>query len=347
MRPTIALDIATVRENARAWQTFAGVPLRAVIKSEGYGWGFETLVCALDDLVDAFIVADVEEFDAVRPLTRRRIVTLADVPPEHVSRLLDSGAIPNLASSEGIQAAIAWARAGGAVARIRIGLRPALGWSGFELEDLLTNIPSLSAPELEIEFWTHLTHPTAAAAQRCAFVEAQALLRAAGVCPAATDVESTRSLAAGETPMGSFVRIGIGLFGARYDGGPPGVRCALRLEAPVVLRADSGGKLIGYGADRVCENESLWVVRCGYGDGFTRMTGTAIGILTVGMQYTTMRRGNRTDAQSVILLGADTDIDDLARAAGTAPHEIVVRLGNAARSRYSSLEIRPLRKQPS
>src|SRR5580700_11271295 len=100
MRPTIALDIATVRENARAWQAFAGVPLRAVIKSEGYGWGFETMVRALDDLVDAFIVADVEEFDTVRPLTRRRIVTLADVPPEHVGRLLDFGAIPNLASSE-------------------------------------------------------------------------------------------------------------------------------------------------------------------------------------------------------------------------------------------------------
>jgi alanine racemase len=341
MRPTIGLDIATIRENAHAWQAYAGVPLRAVIKSEGYGWGFETMVRALDDLVDAFIVADVEEFDAVRPLTRRGIVTLADVPPEHVSRLLDSAAIPNLASSEGIHAAIAWARARRAVARIRIGLCPALGWSGFELEDLLANIPALVAPELEIEFWTHLTHPTAAAGQRSAFVEAQALLRKAGVRAAATDVENTRSLASGETPMGSFVRLGIGLFGARCDGGPPGVRCALRLEAPVVQREASGGKLIGYGIERACENESLWVVRCGYGDGFSRMTGTSIGILTVGMQYTTMRRGNRSNTESVTLLDADSDIDDLARAAGVAPHEIVVRLGNAARGRYSSLEIRP------
>jgi alanine racemase len=341
MRPKIALDVATVRENAHAWQACAGIPLRAVIKSEGYGWGFETMVCALEDLVDAFIVADVEEFDTIRPLTQRRIVTLAEVPPEQASRLLDAGAIPNIASSEGIRAAVTWAQARRRIARIRIGLSPAIGWAGFEFEELLAIIPLLHSPELEIEFWTHLTHPTAAAAQRAAFVEAAAVLRGGGVRIAATDVENTSSLASGETPMGSFVRLGVGLFGARCDGGPPGVRCALRVEAPLVLRVPAGGRLVGYGALRAPKEGEVSVVRCGYGDGFTRMTGTALGILTVGMQYTALRRGNRMDAQSVILLDADTDLDELARAAGVAPHEIVVRLGAAARSRNSSLAIRP------
>jgi alanine racemase len=333
MRPTIALDVETLRENARAWRTYAGVPLRAVIKSEGYGWGFETAVRALEDLVDAFIVADVEEFDAVRPLTRRPVVTLADVPPEQVARLLDAGAIPNLASSAGIRAARAWARARGAVARVRIGLCPALGWSGFAFDDLLANVPFLISPELEIELWTHLTHPTDACAQRAAFVEAESVLRGAGARVVATDVASTVPLASGEGSAGSFVRIGVGLFGARYGGGPSGVRCALRLEAPVVQRLAARGQLAGYGATRVPDDGYVVVVRCGYGDGFPRMTGAAGGIVVVGMQYTTVWRRNESNAESVALLDADTDLDDLARAAGCAPHEIVVRLGNAARGR--------------
>lgn len=345
MLPTIGLDIATVRENARAWRAYAGVPLRAVIKSEGYGWGFETMVGALEDLVDAFIVADVEEFDAVRPLTRRPVATLADVPPEMVRRLLDAGGIPNLASSEGIQAAIAWGRARGAVARVRIGLSPAIGWSGFALEDLLAHAPLLAAPELEIEFWTHLTHPTADAAQLAAFVEAEAALRGAGVQTAAIDVESTRSLASSKAAMGSFVRLGIGLFGARYGGGPSELHCALRVEAPVVQRLAARGQLVGYGGARAPERGTVVVVRCGYGDGFPRMTGTGIGILTVGMQYTTLCRGNSLDVNSVILLDADTDVDDLARAASATPHEIIVRLGNAVRSRSLLLEVCRLRKQ--
>jgi alanine racemase len=337
MRPAITLDGAVMRENALAWREHAGVPVRAVIKSEGYGWGFEALVHALEEVVDAFIVADVEEFDAVRPLTRRPVVTLGDVPPGQVGRLLDAGAIPNLVSAAGVQAAIAWARARGRRARVRIGLRPAMGWAGFTLEEFLANVFSFASPELEIELWTHLTHPDYIVEQRAAFVEAQTALRRAGGRIAATDSESTLPLASREASAETFVRLGVGLFGARYGGGPAGVRCALRVEAPVVQRVASRGQPVGYGAVRAPDEGYVLVARCGYGDGFTRMTGTTAGILAVGMQYTVLWRRNWSDARGVVLADADTDLDDLARAAGVAPHEIVVRLGNANRRSATAL----------
>jgi alanine racemase len=89
---------------------------------------------------------------------------------------------------------------------------------------------------------------------------------------------------------------------------------------------------VGYGPARAPEGGELLVLRCGYGDGLVRATGTRAGIVTVGMQYTTVWRERPSLAPSVALLDADTDLDDLARAAGVTPHELVVRLGNAVRN---------------
>ncbi len=334
MRPKIALDVATLRANVRAWTTFAGVPVRAVVKSEGYGWGFAALAEALEDLVEAFIVADAEEFAALRPLTRRPIVTLSDARAEQMPRLLDEGALPNVVSEEGIEAAAAWARERGRSARIRVGLRPALGWTGFEPEGLLAQVRRLAQPELEIEYWTHLTHPTLMAAQRERFVEVERALRKGGVRIVATDIESSAPLALAGKSAGSHVRLGAALFGSRGEGGPPDVRCALRVEAPVVQRFPALGQTLGYTTLRAPEHGHLHLVRCGYGDGFPRLTGgICAGVLSVGMQYAVVWRGEVSEQEGLALVDADSDLDEIARAASVTPHEIVVRLGLGARAR--------------
>jgi alanine racemase len=335
VHPALSLDVEVLRENARAWAAFAGVPLRGVIKSDGYGWGFATLVDALDDLVESFVVADAEEFDAVRALTARPIVTLADTPPERLDRLLEGGAIPNIASIAGLQAAAAWGRSRGRRARIRAGLRPALGWAGFGFEELSQLGPLLARPELAVELWTHLTGASPQAEQRALFARAETVLRAAGAEIVATDVESSLPLRSGPVSA-SFVRVGIGLFGARSQAEPAGVRCALRLEAPVVARVASCGQAVGYGTVRAPDDGYLEVVRCGYGDGFTRATGVR-GILSVGMQYTVLWRGSLSADKSVVLLDSTNDLSEVANAAGTTPHELVVRLGLARRAACAAM----------
>jgi alanine racemase len=320
-----------LRANACAWRAYAGVPLRAVVKSAGYGWGFARMVKTLEDLVDAFIVADMEEFDIVRSLTECPIVILAAAPTEHIGRLLAGGAIPDITSLAGIEAAVAWAAAAGRAARIRIGLCPAVGWSGFTFDALVAHISRLACPELDIELWTHLTHPALEASQRALFARVQGACRAAGVRVVAQDLESTVPLVQAHAASGSFVRLGIGLFGACYGGGPDGLRCAVRVAAPVVRCSSSAGQLVGYGLTRAPQAGYLLVVRCGYGDGFARVTGTDKEIIAVGMQYTTLWQERRPDTESSVLMDGDTDLDAFSRAAGSTPHEIVVRLGTGAR----------------
>jgi alanine racemase len=336
VRPSLTLDPVQLRENARSWIAFAGVPLRAVVKSDGYGWGFAALVEPLDDLVDAFVVADSDEFDAVRALTRRPILTLAETPPEAVNHLLDGNALPNIASSAGIEAASRWARKRQAPARIRIGVRPAVGWAGFEVEEVPQIATALARPELAVELWTHLTAGGVEAEQLAAFARARTLLQEAGVAVVATDIESSLPLRAA-TARGSFVRIGVGLFGARSGPEPAGVRCALRVEAPLVAQLRSAGQPVGYGAVRAPGDGYLEVVRCGYGDGFVRLAGVQ-EILSVGMQYTVLWRRNLSADKSVVLLDAASDLNQLANAAGVAPHELVVRLGLAKRAAQATAE---------
>jgi alanine racemase len=186
---------------------------------------------------------------------------------------------------------------------------------------------------LELELWTHVTDAREAERQRAELAEALGILRAAGARVLSTDVESTEPLAAGTVRGGAFARLGIGLFGARYGGGPKELRCALRMEARVMRCFAAKGQFVGYGLARAPESGYLVILRCGYGDGLFRMTGTERGIIAMGMQYTTLWRRNPIDVQSVPILDADTDLDDFARAAGVTPHEIVLRLGAAARSR--------------
>ncbi|HEY0798888.1 MAG TPA: alanine racemase [Candidatus Baltobacteraceae bacterium] len=342
MRPKAALDTQTLRANVRAWSALAGVPVRAVVKSDGYGWGFATLVRPLEDLVEAFIVADAEEFTQVRQLTKRPIVTLADTPASEVARLLDGGALPNIATRPGLEAAIAWSKAAGRPALVRVGVRPAMGWAGFEAAEFPALAPLLSQPELHVELWTHVTGASPEQTQRARFAEIVALLSSEGVALAGNDIESSLSLRT--AAQGTSVRIGVGLFGARSGAYPADLRCALRLEAPVVLRTAASGQAAGYGTVRAPQDGYLEVVRCGYGDGFARATGIS-GILSVGMQYTVLWRGNVTTDTSVVLVNAGTDLGALADAAAIAPHELIVRLGLAARAQSSATQSQMHREQ--
>lgn len=343
MRPSIVLSDRILRDNAAAWARHAGVPVRAVIKSDGYGWGAVRIAAALHGAVDAFVVADREEFDALRPFTPHTIATLADTEDSDIPSLLSRGGLPNIATAQGLEAAARFARESGRPVRIRVGLRPAIGWAGFESADLCAHASRFALEGVEIELWTHLTKPSRDAALLDEFARAHAVLRDAGAAVVDTDIESSAPL--GRRPAsGSFVRVGVGLFGSRSGVSPAGVSCALEVCAPVVTRMPSRGQYVGYGDVQAPDHGTLTVVRCGYGDGFPRVTGTSVRVLNVGMQYTVVWHENFTDNPNVVLIDRQTDLDELARAAGVNPHEVVVRLGIASRNRPSmdtSSEERP------
>jgi alanine racemase len=332
MKPQIALDAPTLRANAREWREHCGVPVRAVVKGDGYGWGFRTVVNALENAVDAFIVGDVDEFFAVRALTSRNVLTMTDIPARELGRVLDAGGIPNVSTREGIEILRAWSRARGRTARIRVGIRPSIGWSGIDPGDAPDFGAALAAVGCEVEAWTHISDPAVEEEQRAVFERSLAELREAGANVIAHDIESSAPAAAGKSGC-SNVRLGAALFGFRFVHGPPGVQSAFRIQAPVVDRMPARGQRVGYGATFAPKKGTLAIVRCGYGDGYPRAAGTDDKILFVGMQYSTLVRPEGFAAETISLVHAGTDLDALARAAHIAPQELVVRMGHAARAR--------------
>ncbi|GAC1433162.1 MAG: hypothetical protein NVSMB5_26920 [Candidatus Velthaea sp.] len=313
MRPTIGLDGAALRANVRAFAAL-GAPVAAVVKNDGYNWGAGKIVREIDALVESYVVADEDEFWALRVSTRKPVRLLGDVAPGRIAALLAHGAVPNVSTRAGIDAAR------GAV--VRVGIIDAAGWSGIAARDAGEFARACAAAGVAVELWSHIT-----SAERCAQIEAAfdvsvAAFRAAGVRVVSTDLASTgwstRSRARDR------LRVGAGLFGARL-GSAVQTSCALRVIAPAVrwFAADSVS-WCGYGNVAVPKYRGVQVLRCGYGDGLPKMLAGADDILSVGMQYTARLADAPSEAHT--LIGLTTDLDALATRAGMTPHEIVVGL---------------------
>lgn len=332
MSPVYAIDLEIVAGNARAWRDFAGVPLRAVLKSDGYNWGAARLARALEDQCDAFCVADADEFFALRPATSRPIVVLGSIDASRLAGVLDGDGRPTIGSRDELAIASRWAAANGRPLGLRVGILPAAGWSGLDLPALADMATPLAQSGAAVEVWTHLTGPDAAAGQIARLEDGVALLRRAGANVASIETASTFSTADRSGP-GDRTRIGVGLFGA--TGGPvvPGIRNAIRLTAEAVKVEDyPAGARIGY-RSRVFDGPMrVATLRCGYADGYPKDADGLDDILSVGMQYTMLATEAVAPGAGVRLLDQNTDLDAFAAAAGRSVHEIVTTLGAAARN---------------
>ena len=326
----IVLNPKILKNNASVWKRHSNLSLRAVVKSDGYGWGIANIVQALDQEVDGYCVVDLAEFDEVRRITAKPIALLGDIPAKEIERVLDDGGIPNLSDAEAIAAAGVWAQERRRRARVRVGLRSAAAWAGIEERDAANIAVLLSDEQLDVECWTHLTDSSLYPAQRDAFVRFVETFRAARVAVVGCDVDATASSAAGPTPKATSIRVGVGLFGsgsAHLDG----LACAIGVRAQIVRIVPAEGRLVGYGTARAPSEGYLAVVRCGYGSGFPRIVEPLGSILSVGMQYTVVASLLPPAGESIALVTVETNLDRLAAAARLAPQEVVVRLGQASR----------------
>lgn len=340
MRPDIALEAEIVRGNARAWRDFAGVSLRAVVKGEGYGWGYGRLIHACEGIADAYCVADPDELQQVRRYTQAPVIVLGSVEPGRLAEVLRSNATASISSPVELEIAQNVFEQLGRPLHVRVGVRPAAAWSGLSLAELTAFAPALAQAGAQVEFWTHVTDFEARAEQYQTFHEALRIAEAAGVRVSGTDVASTMPLAA-DGARGTSVRVGVGLFGATGGVAVPGVACALSVIAPLVrTERHSAGTRVGYGGTILAMAESIATARCGYADGLPKTLAGADDILSVGMQYVTAR-ASRLDARAaqLVLLDRSSDLDAFAAKCGRLPHEIVTAFGNCARANGVSVEV--------
>jgi alanine racemase len=303
--------------------------VRAVVKADGYNFGLERIARELDGTADGFVVSDADDLRRLRAITKAPAVTLLDRGPEHAARVVALGGIPNIAHRDSL-AALA-ARSDAASLTVRAGLRLAAGWSAIELDEAAAYARMLAQSGMRVELWTHLTNPENEKADRERFARFVAVFSKTGVHIAGEDVESTFPAANGATHA-TNVRIGVGLFGAGSSQGVTGLQCAIVVSAPVVETLASKGDLrASYSEHALPQGVQVTVVRCGYRDGFPRVTRPYRNILSVGMQNTVVLGHANGDAFT--LLGTDDDLDELASAAGVLPHQVVTSFGMGAGGR--------------
>ena len=315
--PIITLSGPILRENLQAWKRRTHASVRAVVKANGYGFGLERLVRELDGTADGFVVSDVEGLQRVRALTSAPTATLLDLGPERALRVAALGGIPNVAHRASL-AALA-ERSDAPALTVRIGLRLAAGWSAIEMDEAAAFARMVAASGMRAELWTHLSNTATEMEDRERFAQFVAIFRAAGANVVGEDLESTFP-AAGRDSHGTTVRIGVGLFGAG------GLACAINVDAAILERLRSDGTLrASYSLDALPKGTDVIVARCGYSNGFPRVSRPYRRVLSVGMQNSIVL--GRCDGERLALLGPDDDLDDLAAASGILPHQIVTGLG--------------------
>jgi alanine racemase len=145
-----------------------------------------------------------------------------------------------------------------------------------------------------------------------------------------------------------LVRPGVSLYGGGPEERPDArLQAVARLTAPILdIRTVRAGERLGYGSSVVIERTTrIAIVGAGYADGVIRaargagyawFAGDRRPLLIVNMDLLAIDLGE-ADAQvgePVELLGENARLDDLATAAGTVAHEVLVRLGRRGERVY-------------
>ena len=145
-----------------------------------------------------------------------------------------------------------------------------------------------------------------------------------------------------------LVRPGVSLFGGGPRERPDArLRAVATLTAPIQdIRNLRSGEVLGYGEGvRIAIPTRVAIVAAGYADGVIRaakagghawFAGARRKILIVTMDILALDLGDAEAAigQEVELLGPNAAIDDLATAAGSVAHEVLVRLSRRAERQY-------------
>ena len=349
-RLTIDLD-ALAQNHAVLKAEVDGAEVGPVLKSDGYGLGAGPVARRLwTEGARSFFVARLAEGEDLRaalgPDRPAKIYVLDGFPVGAGPRLMQADLIPCLSSLAQIDAAASFAAITGRRLAAALHVDTGMNRQGLdvsELQEIVRTRDRLHA----IEVGLIMSHLGSAAdpesprnlQQLSAFLSARALFP--GV-PAS--LSASAGIFLGPEYRFDMVRPGISLFG----GGPretPDSRLSAvaTLTAPIVdIRRIEAGQLIGYGeAVRVGRPTRLAIVGAGYSDGIIRASraggyawcaGARRPLLVVNMDVLAIEIGDADVrlGEPVELLGPHALLDDLASAADTVAHEVLVRLSRRA-----------------
>jgi alanine racemase len=353
-RLTIDLDALAHNYRVLAAES-AGATVAPVVKADGYGLGAVPVARRLwAEGARSFFVARLAEGEALRAglgAERPATIHVLDGLTESAGlRLIEAGLTPVLSSLPQVSEAAGVARKLGRSLPVALNIDTGMNRQGVtpqEAQALAQSIDRLRGLDLELVM-SHLgagTVPTDPhnALQLSRFVTARALFPQASASLAAS-----AGAFLGPDYRFDLVRPGVSLYGGGPEERPdPRLKAVAQLTAPILdIRTVRAGERLGYGAQVVLERTTrIAVIGAGYADGVIRaargagyawFAGARRPLLIVNMDLLAIDLGpaEAQVGQMVELLGENALLDDLATAAGTVAHEVLVRLGRRGERIY-------------
>jgi len=349
-RAVLTVDLDALAHNRGVLAAEApGAEIGAVVKADAYGLGAGPVSRRLHaEGVRCFFVARLGEGEALRahlPLGDVEIFVLDGLTTGTADRMAAAGLTPVISSLPQANAARARAAAMGAF-RVAIQVDTGMNRQGLTLTEaraLLATPGGLGGLDIALVM-SHLGSATDPSETR----NPAQLARFRQVRDLFPGVRASFAASAGAFLGADYrydlIRGGVSLYGGGPEERPdPRLQAVAMLTAPVLdIRNLGPGDRLSYGevytAGRAVR---VAVVAAGYADGIIRAAagrgyawaaGARRPLLAVNMDLSIIEIGDAalTPGASVELLGPNALIDDLAAAAGTVAHEVLVRLSRRA-----------------
>jgi len=356
---TVDLDALAANYRTIAAET-PGAAMAPVVKADGYGLGAVPVARKLwSEGARHFFVARLDEGErlraglgADRPAT---IYVLDGLTPGAGPRLAAAGLTPVLSSLPQVSEAAAFARSLRSPLPVALHIDTGMNRQGVTLDEARALAQSLDRLE-GLDLGLVMSHLAAAAdpqdphnaLQLERFGAARALFPPSRFPKAQASLAASAGIFLGANYAFDVVRPGVSLYG----GGPrerpdPRLKPVARLTAPLIdIRTVRAGERLGYGASLVLTRTTrIGLAPAGYADGVIRAAGghgfafvaaARRPLLIVNMDLVAVDLAD-ADARlgdPVELLGDNVPLDDLAAAAGTVAHEVLVRLGRRGERVY-------------
>lgn len=332
----------------------------AVVKSNAYGHGAVKVSLFLDEEVDAFAVAAIEEALALREAgVKSPIMLLEGVFEADEWALCEQHGF--WAALENKQQLSELLSSDVKIEKIFVKLDTGMHRLGVDMDGANDFVAQLRASGQvgEVLLMTHFAcaddlSDSATMDQLAYFEKTRQLI--GGI---EASVANSAAVMKWSVPEGGWIRPGIMLYGispfAEVDGRQLGLKPAMTLSSKVMsVRSLKKGDTVGYGYGyEASEDHVLATVAAGYGDGYPRHAKEETPLQIAGqsaclagrvsMDMITVRMTDfklRPEmGQEVVLWGGEVPVEQVADYAGTIGYELVTRMTSRPKYRYINSDI--------
>ena len=341
------IKLSALRHNAQVVRKkVPHAKIAAVVKADAYGHGVKSVVAALENDIDLFAVAYLEEALALRSTTRQPILVLEgyfDQQELEVAAKNNIACVVHSAYQLALLENFPPAKNMNLWLKVDTGMNR-LGFPQAEFQDVYSLLSESIKPR-SLTLMSHLScadelESDICTAQIAAFNhlvsdkgKAVSLANSAGIMawPSATTDQHPQ-----------WVRPGVMLYGcspfSHSTGEQEGLQAALTLRSTVIgLREVQAGESVGYGATWRAERLTrIGVVAIGYGDGYPRHAKVGTPVLVNGQRVPLVGRvsmdmitvdlsdiGGVEIGSSVVLWGEGLPAEEVASHADTISYELL------------------------